>query len=203
MYIFVHIHVYASSRIRSLLCIIIPFQYPSASSVSRCIVLHYLYTPHLALSLCHISYFGKYLCLLFGNISTPLLCGSISMPLIWQYLYHSSMVISLCLFFGNISLPVLWQYLYASSFGNIFLLLAISLCFCEQYLCFCEQYLATSASNISLLLPSISLCFCEQNLFPFASSISPSGSNISLLLRATSLCFCEQYLLSLLPYLFF
>ena len=122
--------------------------------------------------------------------------GNISLALLWQYIYVSSMAISLCPFFGHASAS---EYLHASA-SNIFSLLlrAISsLCFCEQYLLF------ASTSNIfSLLLQAISsLCFYEQCLlFAFAAAseyLHASASNIfSLLLRAiSSLCFCEQYLL--------
>ena len=135
------------------------------------------------------------LCLFFGNTSIPLsLC---------QYLYTSSIAISLSLLNDNISMPLLWQYIYASSMAmsiclfydntSYFSSMAIYHCCYEQYpsassknflfasvsnllwkyLCFCDQCI--------LLLRAISLCLCKQCLY------------ISLLLRAISLCFSEQY----------
>ena len=109
-------------------------------------------------------------------ISLSLLNDNISMPLLWQYLYVSSMAISLCLFYGNFSMPPLWQYLYASS-------MAISLCLLYGNISMplLWRYLCLFYGNISLLLRAISICFFE--IYPFAS--------VSNLLWKY-LCFCDQ-----------
>ena len=131
------------------------------------------------------------LCLFFGNTSIPLsLCqylytssmaislsllnNNISMPLLWQYLYASSMAISLCLFNGNFSMPSLWQYLYASS-------MAISLCLSYGNISMPLLWQCLYAS--SMTIPLISLLW---------QYIVAATSNIHLLLRNISFCFCEQ-----------
>ena len=107
------------------------------------------------------------LCLFFGNTSIPLsLC---------QYLYISSMAISLrllndniyiCLFYGNISMSLLWQYLYASS-------IAISLYVSSMAISLCLFY-----GDISLPLPwqylyassmAMSICLFYDNTSYFSS----------------------------------
>ena len=125
-------------------------------------------------------------CLFYGNTSIPLsLCqylytssmaislsllnDNISMPLLWQYLYVSSMAISLYLFYGNFSMSPLWQYLYASS-------MAISLClfFGNISMPLLWQYLFASSMAISLCLfyGNISLPLLWQYLY--ASSMAMS-----------------------------
>ena len=116
----------------------------------------------MAISLCHF----------FGNIS---------MPVLWLYLYASSLAISLyiqslCLSFGNIFKSPLWQYIYASSLAFISKPLLWP-CVCKRISpCFCEQCPFASASNVfSLLLRAMSLCFCEQYLlFDSANNIFSS-----------------------------
>ena len=131
------------------------------------------------------------LCLFFGNTSIPLsLCqylytssmaislsllnDNISMPLLWQYLFVFSMAISLCLFYDNFSMPPLWQYLYASS-------MAISLCLFYGNISMPLLWQCLYASSMSI--PLISLLW---------QYIVAATSNIHLLLRNISFCFCEQ-----------
>ena len=106
-------------------------------------------------------------------ISLCLFYGIVSMPPLWQYLYASSMAISLCLFYGNISMPLLWQYLYASS-------MAMSICLFYGNISMPPlwQYLYAS----SMTIPLISLLW---------QYIAAAMSNIHLL-QNTSLSFCEQ-----------
>ena len=137
------------------------------------------------------------------------------MTLLWQYLYASSLAISLCIFFGNICMPlpwqlfgnismhllcqytyafflaILWQYMYVSS-------LAISVCNFFGNICMPLhwQYLYASSLAISLHLffGNISMPLLLQYLYSFSWAISLClfFGNIVLLLRAFSLCFCEQ-----------
>ena len=141
--------------------------------------------------------------LFFGNISMPLLCQYIyassmatSLCLFNGNISASSMAIYLCLFYGNISMPLLWKCLYNYSmaiylclfYGNISLLLrAIAFCFSEIYP-------SASVSNLLwkdlcfydqciLLLRAISLCLCKQCLY-----VSLLLRAISLILRAMLFC---------------
>ena len=79
----------------------------------------------IPLSLCQYAYTSSLaisICLFYVNISMPLLWQhlyvssmAISLPLLWQYIYVSSMAISLCLYYGNVYITILWQYIYVSS----------------------------------------------------------------------------------------